>query len=125
MCNHLSLFLCVADYDKLLPGEAALECHGLHHRTNDELCMGLSQTVQADSYLCSRVEPLCTIHHRCGEQGPKEVKVLRYGCTAGDLAGDDWYAGFLKGLELISGAQTHCTDSARRSMTGAGRSSWS
>ena len=20
MCNHLSLFLCVADYDKLLPG---------------------------------------------------------------------------------------------------------
>ena len=21
VCNHLSLFLCVADYDKLLPGE--------------------------------------------------------------------------------------------------------
>ena len=24
VCNHLSLFLCVADYDKLLPGELAL-----------------------------------------------------------------------------------------------------
>ena len=23
VCNHLSLFLCVADYDKLLPGKAA------------------------------------------------------------------------------------------------------
>lgn len=24
VCNHLSLFLCVADYDKLLPGMAAI-----------------------------------------------------------------------------------------------------
>jgi hypothetical protein len=24
VCNHLSLFLCVADYDKLLPGEQYL-----------------------------------------------------------------------------------------------------
>lgn len=23
VCNHLSLFLCVADYDKLLPGAAS------------------------------------------------------------------------------------------------------
>lgn len=26
VCNHLSLFLCVADYDKLLPG---IKLHGL------------------------------------------------------------------------------------------------
>ena len=24
VCNHLSLFLCVADYDKLLPGDSVL-----------------------------------------------------------------------------------------------------
>ena len=28
VCNHLSLFLCVADYDKLLPGEFGEESRG-------------------------------------------------------------------------------------------------
>lgn len=28
VCNHLSLFLCVADYDKLLPGERCAGAQG-------------------------------------------------------------------------------------------------
>lgn len=34
VCNHLSLFLCVADYDKLLPGELLLTVprNPLQHR---------------------------------------------------------------------------------------------
>lgn len=27
VCNHLSLFLCVADYDKLLPGDMLVSMH--------------------------------------------------------------------------------------------------
>lgn len=85
VCNHLSLFLCVADYDKLLPGECLLVCMLLrlqqttmHHQHS---CRGTQSLLRsACLQMCSwcRLEPFCTVYHCCCEQGPKEVQVLRY-----------------------------------------------
>jgi hypothetical protein len=104
VCNHLSLFLCVADYDKLLPGDqqgpaAALQWAlqpssgaGAHDQAtccNAPLTgsylhsMVLLQTIHLVLQLnmmlsCScRLESLCTVHHCCCQQGPQEEQVLR------------------------------------------------
>ena len=51
VCNHLSLFLCVADYDKLLPGEVPL-------------CMltRLQQTTMHDQQSCCCIQSLIQVH---------------------------------------------------------------
>jgi len=36
VCNHLSLFLCVADYDKLLPGGWEAESHPISAAWDEE-----------------------------------------------------------------------------------------
>lgn len=122
VCNHLSLFLCVADYDKLLPGDADPLLH-----------LGLllaPARLQADWQSGSgRLEPLLPVHHRSREQGPQEVQVFR--CEAQPAQ----QRHILQPPKLADTSriwrlsahvmQTRCTASARRSMTGAGRSSWS
>lgn len=43
-------------------------------------CLMLDALQHQTCCLC-RLEPLCTIHHCCCEQGPKEVQVFRYVVT--------------------------------------------
>lgn len=64
VCNHLSLFLCVADYDKLLPGTFAV--------VEDALDVFFPPSSS------SRLEPLCTVYHCSGEQRPQKVQILWY-----------------------------------------------
>ena len=66
VCNHLSLFLCVADYDKLLPGTLLVLDYA------QPQCLRVSRA-GADVPRLHRLEPLCAIHHCCCEQGPQEV----------------------------------------------------
>jgi hypothetical protein len=97
VCNHLSLFLCVADYDKLLPGEGNW---GMIEREGTQCASGRAQhahTCQTCKFaLCRvykhlesvasvppcctspcRLEPLCAVHDCRGQQGPQKVQVLR------------------------------------------------
>ena len=80
VCNHLSLFLCVADYDKLLPGTPCLQClaHIAVPLSPAESCLLCTLMVvrclaTAWPMLCFRLEPFCSIHHRCGKQRSQEV----------------------------------------------------
>eukprot|EP00976_Prorocentrum_cordatum_P082745 1184953-Prorocentrum_minimum.AAC.2 len=93
VCNHLSLFLCVADYDKLLPGafdgvSRACYVSPSHAQTHNSSPGFTTHTevrparFSVRSSLACRVEPLRTVHHSGGEQGSKEVEVLRYEFTA-------------------------------------------
>lgn len=78
VCNHLSLFLCVADYDKLLPGngrDPAVWAVGKWvaeaQQLDPEPCMvrncqclkQLQHQRTALVFLCCRLESLCTVHH--------------------------------------------------------------
>jgi hypothetical protein len=69
VCNHLSLFLCVADYDRLLPGE---------HSGNSKAPLTLPAVKHgSDASLTCRMEPFCSVYYCSSQQGPQEVKVLR------------------------------------------------
>lgn len=75
VCNHLSLFLCVADYDKLLPGEVPASMHvdqaaADYSASATELLLD-TVTDPAPTWLqvcsCCRLEPFCTVYHCCCE----------------------------------------------------------
>jgi hypothetical protein len=103
VCNHLSLFLCVADYDKLLPG-ARSSCgqqasQEAEHSTSSSRAMQSSKqqrllqgaqlqrrcvlgcviATSLTQFVCvvaCRLEPLCSVHDCSGQQGPQEEQVL-------------------------------------------------
>jgi hypothetical protein len=60
VCNHLSLFLCVADYDKLLPGERS------GGRRADVCCQGVGAAARGtEQGLCTppaRLTPRLCVH---------------------------------------------------------------
>lgn len=58
VCNHLSLFLCVANHDKLLPG--TLFC-------SFDFVLGLCYIHSELGSFSHRMESLCTIHNCCCE----------------------------------------------------------
>lgn len=72
VCNHLSLFLCVADYDKLLPGELV--------RRSGRVGRLCSVHHAACAAMFRRLEPLRAVHDSCCEQGAEKIQVLRYEC---------------------------------------------
>lgn len=104
VCNHLSLFLCVADYDKLLPGtpqplsssqqqeqaqrlcasptasqqQQQMQAAAAGFRGCDVVCSSSCRTLTLCLPPARRLEPLCTVHDRCCQQGPQEEQVLRY-----------------------------------------------
>lgn len=53
VCNHLSLFLCVADYDKLLPGDLQAELVAAETAMHHSCCctQSMVQVIMASSML--------------------------------------------------------------------------
>eukprot|EP00955_Chlamydomonas_euryale_P030617 322561-Chlamydomonas_euryale.AAC.6 len=106
VCNHLSLFLCVADYDKLLPGAeiAAARAipprpyapstymHGDFNANFSPATAFIGRTRMVNGVVHRRLEPLCTVYDCSCEPGPKEVKILRCGMAGGKHVRTAWQA---------------------------------
>jgi len=80
VCNHLSLFLCVADYDKLLPGtHGGSACLSMAVRAV-KYCQQWQLKSRCVSCSCCshRLEPFCSVYDSRCQQRSQEKQVLRW-----------------------------------------------
>jgi len=121
VCNHLSLFLCVADYDKLLPGWSHFAQFTIAIVNKDPKKSKYSGACAPPPGATRKHSPVLPL----GAAALRPLSPLRPSQAVPSQGRARVTRPSTPCLVCVCVAQTRCTASVRRSTTGGGRSSWS